>query len=165
MCNFMNRMQCELSKYNKGLFACKLRALSCIVILRVFVNKRFHLRLLEKLLIPFISTVRYSFKAEKSRGIQLAEPLKIKRVEAASHFINLLSCAYTSNFSANAVGLEKMIAYHLEAQRRQRVIDRKHEAIGRLTHYKVRNKSWQPFASFAEMHLNCTSDHRPQKWL
>ena len=35
----------------------------------------------------------------------------------------------------------KMIAFHQEAQRKQRVVDRKHEALEKLRKRRVRNKA------------------------
>ena len=41
--------------------------------------------------------------------------------------------------SVRAIGFQvKMTAFHQEAQRKQRVIDRKHEALGRLSDRKVK---------------------------
>lgn len=108
-------------------------ALSNIFIDRVFVNKRFHLRPTEKPLISFISTMKYSLDC-------LQVPRELTRT--ASHYkATLVARIFYPRSTEESKAIEvTMIAYHLEAQRKQRVIDRKQEAVGRLTFQRVRKQ-------------------------
>ena len=135
--------KCSACSAKDCLHQAKRFVVHALFIKRDFVNKRSRLRPKVNPLIYFISTVRYFFDwLVILRGANKTKLLKFQPLTGVALEVERVLVHASNKTGAKEIEskMATHIAYHLEAQRRQRIIDRKQEALQRMIFQKVRKR-------------------------